>query len=184
MQHQTEIADITEFWETEIDAALEAGRRPLLFIGQSATTLGMLPGLLTLEALAARRADASAPRAALAGTTPFWLSPLMQPAPPDRVHPIQPIYLGPDTATIMASSNLIMGQGVQTNLRPVAPLPGNVPPGFAPGVLPLTRPAEPVLWNALPFTRIRVEHARPGIDGTAFAALFLAAALIVFALLL
>lgn len=184
MQHQTEIADITEFWETEIDAALEAGRRPLLFIGQSATTLGMLPGLLTLEALAAQRVDAGAPRAALTGTTPLWLSALMQPPPAGRTAPIQPLYLGTDPATIMASSNLIISQNIRTSLRPLAPLPGNVPPGFAPSVLPLTRPAEPVLWDALPFTRIRVEQARSGVDGTAFAALFLAIALIIFALLL
>ena len=184
MQHQTEIAEIAEFWEHEIDAAQEAGRRPLLFVGQSATTLGMLPGLLALEALAARRTDASAPRIGLSGASSLWLSPLFQPARGGDTIPFQPIYLGQDAATIMAAGNLAAGAAVARPVRALSPMPGNVPPGFAPGVLPLTRPAEPVLWDALPFTRIRVEHMRPGIDGTAVAALFLAVALIIFAFLL
>ncbi|MEZ4717661.1 MAG: hypothetical protein R2851_16480 [Caldilineaceae bacterium] len=71
----------------------------------------------------------------------------------------------------MAAANLAAGVDGTRPARALSPMPGNVPPGFAPGVLPLTRPAEPVLWDALPFTRIRVEHMRPGIDGTAVAAL-------------
>lgn len=183
MQLQTELSDITGFWEAEIDTAVEAGRAPLLILGHSLTALRPLTGLLAFEQWAAYRTDISTVRVAMGGPAPLWISTVTGARSGHEVQPIQPIYLGEDPATVIATLNLVTAQRA-TALTRRLPAPGHVPPGFAPFVLPAAHPAAPVRWEALPFTRIQSTRVAAGVDGAALAALFLAVALIFFAFLL
>lgn len=181
MQLQTELSDITGFWEAEIDTAVEAGREPLLVLGHSLTALRPLTGLLAFEQWAAYRTDISTVRVAMGGPAPLWISTVVG-ARAGR-HEVQPIYLGEDPATVIATLNLVTTQTAMPSTRRL-PAPGHVPPGYAPFVLPAAHPAAPLPWDALPFTRMQAARAAAGVDGTALAALFLAVALIFFAFLL
>jgi hypothetical protein len=141
-------ADILAAWQPEVEFAEEASAAPVLFCGGSAQVLDLAPALLAAEALAADRADLTAPLIPAGGPGPGWLDVLLLERPADAplLSPEHAaLYAGPDQATVLAS-----GQAARTPGR-FAPPVHDLGSGYDALLRPRLEPAAPPRLEALPF---------------------------------
>jgi hypothetical protein len=141
-------ADIHAAWQPEIEFAAEASSTPVLFCGGSAQVLDLLPALLAAGALAAARADLTAPLLPAGGPGPGWLALLLleRPAgapPPSPDHAT--LFAGADQASVLAS-----GQTARTPAR-FAPPMHDLGSGYDALLRPRLEPAAPPRLESLPF---------------------------------
>jgi hypothetical protein len=141
-------ADIHAAWQPEIEFAEEASSAPVLFCGGSAQALDLAPALLAAEALAAARADLTAPLIVAGGPGPGWLGVLLLERPPGAP-PLSPehaaLYAGADQAAVLAG-----GQAARVPGR-FAPPVHDLGSGYDALLRPRLEPAVPSRLEALPF---------------------------------
>jgi hypothetical protein len=136
-------------WQSEIEAGLEAGQTPVIDLGSGSLLFGILPTLVALQYLTARRTDVTTPTLLVNGVNPLWTAALLQAgAKPDGRGALLPtvVFGGADTITYMASLPTFKLERLGSPLRaPVTPV--NMTPLFVPDVQ--ASPLSP--WAALPF---------------------------------
>ncbi len=197
---------IRHAWEADIETHLEADQTPTLHLGIEHQLLHSAPGLLALQALAAARADITAPVVVAGGASPLWLGALMHgerggglDASPD----MSVVYAGSDAATYMASRTLYANGHEPLSrdafLRPPAALPPAMVRWLAPTVdlmadpgvnapaetLPLYAATRAVLEQAhIPNSSVTHPPSTQPVNWTAHAAILLAVIMVLAAVVL
>jgi hypothetical protein len=171
--------EILAAWQHRIEKDQEAGSTPVISLGESASLLEGLPGLIAYHELTATRTDLTSPFAQAGGSSALWYSMLS-----DRsLRAAVPLFTGVDAASVMALETL--------NARLVNPTvagmvtPDRLPAGFIPHVDPAVVPGRTLRWSSLPFSVMNpapTQYKTSSTDWAAVAAVFLALCMILLAL--
>ncbi|MCX6044276.1 MAG: hypothetical protein NT075_04135 [Chloroflexi bacterium] len=136
-------------WQSEIEASLEAGWRPLLDLGSSQLSLEDVTMLTALRTFVDQRVDVSAPVMLAGGHSVLWLAVLMH-QPSTALHQsLAPtlVFAGADRATYLATlTTLLPGQFAETE-RLAQSAPANMAALFT----PYTQARTALPWDLLPF---------------------------------
>ena len=140
-------ADIHAVWQPQIEFAEEASSTPVLSCAGGAQVLDLAPALLAAEALAATRADLTAPLLLAGGSSPGWAALLFLERPAD-LPAFSPgcgaLFGGPDQACLLAGGQIARPRGRFT------PPMHDLGSGYDALLRPRLAPAAPPQWEALP----------------------------------
>jgi hypothetical protein len=141
---------INTAWQSEIEASLEAGRRPLLDLGSSQLSLDDVTMLAALRTFVDHRVDVSAPVMLAGGNSVLWLAVVMhQPATTVLRQPLAPtlVFAGADRATYLATLTTLLPERFAATERLAQSAPANMASLFT----PYTQARTTLPWDLLPF---------------------------------
>lgn len=137
-------------WQSEIEASLEAGWRPLLDLGSSQLSLEDVTMLAALRTFIDQRVDVAAPVMLAGGHSVLWLAVLMHPpsttAQRQALAPTL-VFAGADRATYLATLTTLLPERFAETERLAQSAPANMTALFT----PYTQARTALPWDLLPF---------------------------------